>query len=143
MIHASVLSEHHVVFASLPFEILTLSFHRFFTTQHADLYGARIGERLKFVEMNVFGPVDSTTRNGIANTSAQGQAIFELEVEKGQLHISSSSSPHRFLLVTYVYHFALWHHRYVQRIRNTAWSLCCIYRRPVSNYFASCLFLKF
>ena len=46
-------------------------------TNGSDTYGASIGRRLKFVEMNIWGR-DAT------GSASQGQTVFEIDVESGK-----------------------------------------------------------
>ncbi|SJL02611.1 uncharacterized protein ARMOST_05942 [Armillaria ostoyae] len=80
----------------------------YFVNSREESYGAEVGRRLRLVEMNIWG-------RDACGTAAQGQTIFEIDVEKG------ASSLH------------------VQCLWDLARGMRRIYRRPVRPLVPLCL----
>ncbi|KAK0207081.1 hypothetical protein DFS33DRAFT_1273408 [Desarmillaria ectypa] len=57
----------------------------YFVNSREESYGAEVGRRLRLIEMNIWG-------RDASGTAAQGQTIFEIDVEKGESFTCSVSS---------------------------------------------------
>lgn len=100
----------------------------YFVNSREESYGAEVGRRLRLIEMNIWG-------RDASGTAAQGQTIFEIDVEKGASSLCLWGQRTGYSN-TDLYFFSF---RHVQCLWDLARGLRRIYRRPVRPLVPLCL----